>query len=284
MIQVTAPFFERKNIDAPRLTAEILLAHVLDCARIDLYTRFETPLPSDKVDAYRDLVRRRAAHEPIQHLTGRTEFWSQEIKCDRRAMIPRPETELIVEATVNLLHGESAPAIAEIGTGTGCIAVALGLQLPEASVVASDISADALALASENLAAHGLADRVLLLEGDLAAPFLKRGRAVPFNALVSNPPYVTDAEMSDLMPEVRCHDPETALRAGPDGLDLIRRLVADAPALLKSGGFLIMEIGHDQADAVRGLLVATGRWELQTILRDGAGIERTVVARRAEQP
>ena len=268
-------------MDAPRLATEKLLAHVLGCERIDLYTRFEQALPPDAIGRFRDLVRRRAAREPIQHLIGGTEFWSLAIQCDARALVPRPETELVVRAVLDAAHDRTGPAVADIGTGTGCIAVAVAKELPEASVVASDVSADALVLAAENLKANDLAERVRLIEGDLAQPFLAEGLEGCFDIVASNPPYVTDADLETLDPEVRDHDPRLALAGGEDGLDVIRRLSEETPSLLKENGFLIMEIGHDQAGPVRDLLAASG-WRVETTLPDGAGIERVVVAQREQ--
>ena len=278
LIRVTVPYLEGKGVDAARLCAEMLLAHALSCERIQLYAHFEKPVPDDAVSRFRELVRRRAAREPVQHILGQTAFHAVTIRCDPRALVPRPETEDLVDAALELASDLRDPAFADVGTGTGCVAVALAAAREDASVVASDISADALALAGENLALNGLADRVLLLKGDLAAPFLERGLADRFDVVVSNPPYVADAEMADLQPEVREHDPEIALRGGPDGLDILRRLARDAPRLLKPGGWLVMEIGHRQADAVRSTLANEG-WSAVQFRTDGAGIARIVVAR-----
>ena len=277
---MTADYFASKDVESPRLAAERLLAHAMGCERIDLYTRFQETLPGETVARYRELVRRRAAREPIQHVLGATEFWSLEIKCDRRALVPRPETEGVVQGALDLLRKIADPAVADIGTGTGCIAVALVKELNAANIVASDMSSEALALAAENLAAHGLRDRVRLIEGDLVAPFREAGLLECFDAVVSNPPYIADYEMTRLMPEVRDFDPPLALRGGPDGLDVIRRLAAETPALLKPGGRLIVEIGQGQLESTGAILRESG-WTIERTLPDAAGIPRVVAACRA---
>ena len=279
LVRVTASFFESHGVDAPRLCAERLLAYVLGCERIDLYTRFERPVAPDKLSQYRNLVRRRAAREPIQHLVGSTEFWSLAIRCDGRAMVPRPETELIVQTALDLTQGNETPAIADIGTGTGCIAIALASELKEARIVASDISPDALELAAENLEAHSLAERVPLLEGDLAAPFTARGMNGQFDIVLSNPPYVSELELAQAQPEVRDHDPRIALDGGADGFDVVRRLINETSPLLRPAGFLILELGENQAGAAREMMVGAG-WNAVRTLADGAGIERVIVGRR----
>ena len=167
LVGVTTRYLQGKSVNAPRLCAERLLAHILGCDRIDLYTGFDKPVEGENLAAFRELVRRRSAREPIQHLLGSTEFWSLNIRCDGRALVPRPETELLVEAGLDLLSETATPKIADIGTGTGCIAIALAGELPKATIVASDSSADALQLAGENVCAHKLSNRISLVSGDL---------------------------------------------------------------------------------------------------------------------
>lgn len=266
-------------MDSPRLCAEILLAQALEWHRIDLYTRFEEVVPAEALDCFRELIRRRAAREPIQHLTGGTEFWSLPIQCDARAFVPRPETEVVVQVALSLLADRTKPVIADLGTGTGCIAIALARELPEATIVASDLSADAPALAAENVAAQHLDDRIRLLEGDLAAPLLADGLGGCFDLVACNPPYIADSEMETLPPEVRDHDPRIALSGGPDGLDVTRRLVQECPALLKPGGFLVIEMGKGQAASVTELFNRAGWCDVKTHL-DTAGIERVIAAAR----
>ena len=279
LVRVTVAYLESRSVDAPRLCAEKLLAHALGCERIDLYTGFDKEVPSDALSRFRELVRRRGAREPIQHLIGQTEFWSLPIRCDARAFVPRPETELLVQTAITLLQGRDAPLIADIGTGTGCLAVALAHELKNARIMASDISPDALALAAENLRLHELDGRVSLIEGDLVAPFLEREPAGAFDIVLSNPPYVAAAEIPRLQPEVRDHDPHIALFGGADGLDVTRRLLAEVPPLLKPDACLLLELGDGQAEPVREEMARSGWRVLQTIA-DGAGIERVIVAQR----
>ena len=209
------PACARPDVDAPRLCAEMLMAHLLGCDRAALHRRSKDALSMDEAARFEELLARRAAREPVQHIVGRTEFWSLDILCDPSALIPRPETEVVVETALGVLKDSAAPAIADIGTGTGCIAIALATELPGARLYASDISRDALELAARNLAAHGLAQRVQLLEGDLAEPFLKQGLAGRLDAVVCNPPYVAESDKPALQPEVRDYEPEAALVRRP---------------------------------------------------------------------
>jgi len=279
LVRVTTGFFERHGVDAPRLCAERLLAHVLGCQRIDLYTRFERPVPVEALDRFRGLVRRRASREPIQHLVGETEFWSLPLRCDGRAFVPRPETELLVDATLEMAQGRENSVIADVGTGTGCLAIAVAVEVKDARVVASDVAADALELAAENLEAHELAARVTLLQGDLAAPFLDRGMAGAFDVVLCNPPYVPEPEIVRLQPEVRDYDPRIALAGGADGLEVIRRLLEEIPPLLQPDGCLIFELGEGQAGAAREMMARSG-WKVMRTIVDGIGVERVIVGQR----
>jgi len=279
LVRQATVLFRRRGIDAPRLCAERLLAHVLNLERKDLYIRREAAVPVEATALFAELVRRRLEHEPLQYLLGHTEFWSLKILCDRRAFIPRPETEHCVEAALELARRHSHPAAADLGTGTGCIIAALATELPGADLFASDISQGALALARENLQRLGLADRVTLLEGDLARPFLDAGLAGSLDIVVCNPPYVAEADLGALQPEVRLFEPHSALRAGADGLCLYRRLLAEVPPLLKPGGALVLEIGDGQSEAIRRLANRTG-WDTKGIKRDHARIERVVTLTR----
>jgi release factor glutamine methyltransferase len=262
-------------VDAPRLTAEILLAHVLRCDRVRLYLDFDKPLGESELGAFRELVRRRAAGEPTAHLTGRKEFLGRTFRVDARALVPRPETELVTEAALEALP-EGGAAL-DLCCGSGCIAVSLALGRRGARVVAVDLSPGALELARENAAALG-AD-VELLEGDLFAP-LPAGP--PFQVIVSNPPYVPSGELPGLPREVR-REPPMALDGGPDGLDLLRRIVAGAPARLAPGGSLVLEIHESHAEVVPRLCREAG-FASSPLHRDLAGLPRYVVARLAPSP
>lgn len=279
LLNLTVPFFEKRGVESPRLNAELLLAHVLGCPRIELYTRFEETLPEEKVSAFRETVRRRGEREPLQHLLGKTEFRDVEVLCDKRAMIPRQETELLVELAAAFLEGRDDPLAAEIGVGTGCVSMALAKAVPGCRIVGTDISLDALELALENVERAALADRVRLLEGDLCAPLVAEGFAARFDVLISNPPYIRADDIAGLQPEVRLHDPRVALDGGRDGLDVYRRLFAEAPPLVKPGGGIVVETpDEDQDEIVR--LAETEGWTETKLTKDAAGIDRAMSAVR----
>ena len=270
LIAWTQGFFAKGGVDAPRLTAEILLAHALTCDRVRLYLDFDKPLGAPELAAYRELVRRRAAGEPTAWLTGRREFLGRSFRVDPRVLVPRPETELMVEAALDLLP--EAGAALDLCTGSGCIAVSLALSRPGARVTATEISPGALALARENAAALGAP--VDFLEGDLFAPLPPDLR---FDLVVSNPPYVPAGEIEGLSREVR-REPRIALDGGPDGLDVVRRVVAGAPVRLRPGGALVVEMHETHAEILPALCLAAGFAEAATH-RDLASLPRWVVAR-----
>ena len=271
----TTRYFGEKQIATPRLDAEVLLSHVLHCDRVALYVRFEQPLERAELDAFRELVRRRVAGEPVAYLTGTKEFWSLPLRVDSRVLIPRPETELVVDVVLELTRDAPPGLAGDVGTGSGAIALALKRERPAWRVLATDISAAALELAREN--ATRLALDVEFLEGDLLRPLAGRG---PFDVIASNPPYVAEAEIPTLMREVADHEPRVALTPGGDGLAAIRALVAGAPELLAPGGALVMEIGHQQGPAVQALVAASGAFGPVAIRRDHAGLDRVLWARR----
>lgn len=277
LIQKTTPFFEKAGVPTPRLDIEILLAHVLGLRRMDLYVQFERTLTEPELDRLRPLVKRRAAREPLQHVVGTVEFCGVTLASDRRALVPRPETEILVERALALLPSEGAAAVLDVGTGTGAIALALLAARPMWNAVATDISPDALALARENAARAKLEARVEFREGDLLAA-LKEGEG--FDLVAANPPYIPSGALAGLQAEVRDHDPHIALNGGADGLDLVRRLVAATPKALKPGGWFLLEIGHDQATAVAGLLKGP-EWAGLTFTPDLQGHRRIAEAQRA---
>ncbi len=268
----TQGFFARGGVDAPRLTAEILLAHALSCDRVRLYLDFDKPLGPVELAAFRELVRRRAAGEPTAWLTGRRAFRAHDFRVTPDVLVPRPETELVVEAALGLLP--PGGALLDLCTGSGCIAVSAALARPDARVVATEISTAALAVARENGAALGAA--VTFLEGDLDAPL---GPAERFDVVVSNPPYVPAAEIDGLAREVR-REPRLALDGGPDGLSVIRRLLARAPSRLRPGGALVVEMHESHAGPLPGLCREAGLVGVE-VGRDLAGLPRWVVARLA---
>jgi release factor glutamine methyltransferase len=266
ILQRSASWLRSKGLESPRLEAELLLAHVLQSDRVRLYMETDRPLEPPEVDAYRDLLRRRARGEPVAYLTGAREFYGLTFAVTSDVLVPRPETELLVDRAREL-----APAtVLEIGTGSGCIAIALARYLSDARIVATDVSAAALGVATDNAEAHEAADRIEFREGDLFAPV----DGETFDLVVCNPPYVADGGADE---DVARHEPHVALFSGADGCDLIRRLVAEAPAHLAPGGTLLVEIGEEQGDAVRAL--AAEHFANVTIHPDLAGRARVLEAR-----
>ncbi len=246
IIRKTTDFLRTKGVENARLDAEVLVAHALKLRRMDLYLQFERLLSDAELDAIRPLVKRRGQREPLQHILGETDFFDLKLKTDRRGLIPRPETELLLELVTQ--SGPAAPSrILDLGTGTGAIALALAKFWPEAAVVAVDRSADALALARENAQKLCLADRVRFVESDWFGAL--EGEA-PFDLIVSNPPYLSAAEVAAAEPEVREHDPVTALVAERDGRADLEAIIRTAPRFLAVGGLLALETGIDQHEAL----------------------------------
>ncbi len=272
VLQSTTAYFQQKKVEQPRLNIEHLLAHVLGKTRMELYLEFDRPLGDRELDALRDLVRRRAQGVPLQHLLGTVEFHGRTFASDARALIPRPETERLVELILKL-EVPPAPRCVDVGTGSGVIALTLAAEWPAAKVQAIDSSADALALAKENAARLDLAARVEFLAGSLLEPC-----AGSCDVVAANLPYIPSADIAGLAPEVR-HDPANALDGGADGLALIAACIVQAPGKLAPGGHIALEIGHDQAARVRGLLEKAGFADVR-VVRDYQEIERFVLAHR----
>lgn len=280
-LKLTMAFLEGKGIEGARLDSELLLAEAVGMTRTQLYTNFEQPLAEPEVARFRELVRRRATREPVAYITGRREFWSLDFAVDRRVLVPRPETELLVEMALDALRARSAEVdggevrFADIGTGSGAIAVAVARELVEARVLATDRSGAALEIAPGNAERHGVLARIEFAEGDGCAPLA--GRAC-FDVIASNPPYIRSGEMKTLAPEVADWEPKWALESGPDGMDVTRPLVENALDLLNPGGWLMVEVGT-QADLVRDCFARRG-YEEVAVRRDLAGIDRVVCGRR----
>jgi release factor glutamine methyltransferase len=274
----TQKFFSDKGISSPRLDAELLLAHVLGVERIYLYAHFDQPLTQSERDAYRALVKRRAAREPVAQILGKKEFYGRPFCVSREVLTPRPETEHLVDAALEWVRGRAleAPRLVDVGTGSGIIAVTLALELPSARVWGTDTSAPALAVARANAAALGVAERVTLCEGDLLSPLVEQA---PFDAVVANLPYLDPAGRADLEPEVRDFEPASALFADEQGVATLRRLVTAVGPRLTAGGLLALEIGAEQRQRVEALLGETGFSGIET-RRDLQGLDRVVLARR----
>lgn len=273
----TTQYLADHGSDAPRLEAEILLAHARGCSRIALYTHFDTPLSEEVRGRMRELVRRRANAEPVAYLVGHREFFSLDFEVNTSVFIPRPETELLVMEALAALKGNPASRVLDLCTGSGCVAIAIAVHARAADVTAVDASPAALQVACRNAVRHHVDDRILLLEGDLFAPL---SDARPFEVIVSNPPYVARADEMSLPPDVRRHEPPEALFAGTGGLDVIGRIVDDAPAHLTPGGLLALEISPEQAEAVRARLDSRGTFCDITVIDDLARRPRLVSARR----
>ena len=248
-----------------------MLADQLGMQRIDLYVQFERPVSEEERVVYRERVRRRSTHEPVAYIVGRREFYSRDFTVAADVLIPRPDTETLVAKALELIKDVQQPRVLDVGTGSGAIAVTVAAEDEDAIVWATDISPAALRVARVNVQAHGVDKRVKLFEGDLTQP--ARGVGA-FHLIVSNPPYIPSDVISTLDADVRDHEPRGALDGGADGLDVIRALIAEAPALLETGGALLLEHGFDQAGAVRALLDAEPRLTGAVSGRDLSGIER----------
>jgi release factor glutamine methyltransferase len=275
-------FLAKKGVDSPRLQAELLLARVIGLARMQLYLNFERSLSAPETDALRELVKRRGQREPLQHILGSTSFCGYEIAVTKSVLIPRPETELLAEQGWKYLNeltslGQNQLSALDVGTGSGCLAIALAAKCPTVNVYASDISAEALQVATENAAKNGVAQRIQFLEGSLFAA-LQPG--LTFDLIISNPPYIPSAEIETLEPEVRDYDPRQALDGGADGLDFFRRLGRESANFLKPGGKLILEFGDGEAEAVR-VILEEQKWIVEAVTEDYTGRLRMLVARVA---
>ena len=286
-LQWTTDYFRSKGAESPRLEAELLLAHVLDMERIGLYVAYERPMDGAERARYREIVRRRGAGEPAAYILGRREFWSLEFEVGPGVLVPRPDTETLVERAIKLAEemspgGEQPLRVAEVGTGSGCIAVALAHERVECEVWAGDIAEVPLATAARNVARASLSSRVHVLASDGLSPLWESAGRMPFDLILSNPPYLRDDEFAGLMRDVRDFEPRQALTAGPSGLDVISPLIKEASleGRLSVGGALLIEIGSkEQAEEVRGEMANCGFSSLE-IVADLAKRARVVVGRR----
>lgn len=289
--------FHAKGLDAPRLLSELLMAHVIGCERLKLYLDPDRPASPLERDTLRTLVGRALKHEPVQYLVGEAWFFGLPLKVDARVLIPRPATQTIVEHVLQHVRASHGPSqanspsrgegmlIADVCTGSGAIAIALAKHLPAARLIATDVSADALAVAKENAARHAVSDRIDFLQGDLLAPlaaFAPTARDASLDYLVSNPPYIPDDEWPDKVDiNVREFEPSLALRGGSDGLQFVRPLLEHAPRLLKPGGQVLVEVADSRAQQAAAIASANPQLTSVAILRDSDGLERVVLARKA---
>ncbi|MDA1050260.1 MAG: peptide chain release factor N(5)-glutamine methyltransferase [Planctomycetota bacterium] len=276
----TADFLKQKDSTSPRLDAEVLLAAARNCERIELYTAFDEEPPEAIRGRFRELVRRRAEGEPVAYLVGHREFYSLTFKVTRDVLIPRPETELLVvallDAAKELGVRKPALAIADVGTGSGVVAVCAAKNLPRAHITAIDVSSKALDVARANVEAHGVAGRIELIESDLFSQVDDR----QFDLIASNPPYVSESEMRELRPEVSGYEPHLALCGGSAGTEIIQRLVPAAAERLAIGGCLLLEVSPMIEQQTHEIIRAHSGYETARTLKDMAGLARVVVAKR----
>ena len=283
LLSWTAKWLAQRGSESARLDAEVLLSHVRGCPRIALYTTFEDLVSLDQRKRFRDLVRRRGNGEPVAYLVGTKEFFSLNFNVSPSVLVPRPETEGLVVRVLDVckeaLPETSAPAIVDVGTGSGAIAVTLAKHLDCASISASDISEDALRQARENAHLHHVDDRITFIKSDLLDDAHLTG---PWDIIVSNPPYVRSDEFEGLPNSVRCFEPRQALVGGPTGVEIISRLIHQACACLKVGGWLLIEIGPHVHDAMQQILANTSGLEQGPVIQDLAGRPRIVQAKKKE--
>ncbi|MDY0213151.1 MAG: peptide chain release factor N(5)-glutamine methyltransferase [Desulfuromonadaceae bacterium] len=270
VLRWTTTYLQGKSVENPRLDAELLIGAALGKDRVDVYLSYDQPLQQAELDAVRALVKRRALREPLQYILGQVEFWALPFKVTPAVLIPRADTEILVEEGLKVLEQQSG-AVLDVGTGSGAVAIALA-HSAKVSVCALDISAEALQIAHINAQNNGVAELLTFVQADLHA--LGQGS---YRLLVSNPPYITSAQMQELMPEVAQHEPELALHGGEDGLDAYRSLARQAPTVLETGGWIVVEVGQGQADAVADIFRAGGLKRCYQRC-DYAGIARVVGA------
>jgi release factor glutamine methyltransferase len=285
LLEWTAPFLARKGVDSPRLCAEQLLAHVLGIARIKLYTDYERIVGDQELPVYRDLVRRAAEQEPVAYLTGRAHFFNLEFQVTPQVLIPRPDTETLVENVIQLVRhqgGLASPRVIDLCTGSGCIAAAIAHNIKTATVLAIDNSPAAADVARRNIERLGLSERVSVEVGDLFDPLQRLVDRHPFDLIVANPPYIPSGQITQLDRSVRDYEPITALDGGPDGLALHRRILAESSSRLKPGGFIFLEIAFDQGPAALQIAAEHPAFVDVKILKDSAGKDRVLKARRHE--
>jgi release factor glutamine methyltransferase len=285
LLEWTTSYFASRAIESPRAGAEILLAHTLNLQRVDLYLRYDQPLMQTELERYKALIRRRVRREPVAYITGCREFWSMNLTVSGDVLIPRPETECLVEQVLAELSTEDTAEpsrILELGTGSGAIILALASSLSRSVCFASDVSERSVRMARENARRHGLDGRVQFFCGDWTRPLRLSGI---FDVIVSNPPYIPTGQIKTLEPEIHLYEPLRALDGGDDGLASVRRLITQAHRFMRPGGRLFLEIGHDQQEAVRQIVATAGQYEVPLFTKDYAGYNRVVKMRKkASEP
>jgi release factor glutamine methyltransferase len=276
VLKEAAGYLESHKIDRPRLNAEQLLSYMLGLSRIDCYLQFERPLNVREREQYKTLLRRRAGHEPLQYIVGKTEFMSLPFRVTHEVLIPRPETEILVERVIDRVkQDQKQSAILDIGTGSGCIAVSLAAYLTRSRITAVDESEEALRIAKENAAINQVSDRIVFQHSDIMVPF-NLNKLGLFDLIVSNPPYIRTAVLKNLTPEIKDHEPVSALDGGPDGLNFYKKYATVLPDCLRPSGSVFLEIGADQGSEVLKIF-RNGPWADMRIFQDLAGLDRVVM-------
>ena len=285
LLKWTTSYFESRDIDDPRIEAEILLAHALQLQRIDLYLQYDQPLSINELSRFKDLIKRRINREPVAYIVGRKEFWSMDFMVTKDVLIPRPDTEFLVETAINLLPQDSAShpnltpkRILELGTGSGAVVLALASMRPCHLFFACDRITGAVKLAKQNVKHHGFESRVSFICADWFGPFKDKRPA--FDMIVSNPPYVPRQIIEKLQPEIVRYEPISALDGGEDGLSCLKHIINNAHFYLRQKGHLLLEIGHDQRDAVQRIVDQCVEYENVAYTKDYSGYDRVVQMRK----
>jgi release factor glutamine methyltransferase len=286
LLPVSTDYLKTKNIESPRLCAEILLSHQLSISRLKLYLEYDQPVGENDLGKYRAMIKRLADGEPIQYITGVQEFWSMDFIVNREVLIPRPETEILVEQVIKAYKENSYAErpvvnILDMCTGSGAIAVAVASEIKNAVIVASDISEEALNIARQNITRHGMQNRITLLEGDLFEPF--KGLNNHFDIIVSNPPYITKEDYRLLPVKIRDFEPKIALESGVDGLSHIRAILEKVPHFLSPGGWLMLEMDPSQTDVVNKIIHKNGYFISASVIKDYSGRDRIVTTQKKIQ-
>ena len=278
LLKTATDYLAEKGIENARLNAEVLLAYQLHTKRISLYLNFDQPLTEKEVSGYRDLIRRRLKREPLQYITGIQEFWSLTFSVNPHVLIPRPETEILVDQAVSLAGTlkEAPLRVLDLGTGSGVISVSMAKAVPEALLFATDLSEGALRVARENATKHGVLDRIQFLQGDLFELFSVQKPV--FHLIASNPPYVCTHEFQDLSPEVALHEPRLALDGGKDGMHFLEKIICQAPQFLRPGGWLLLEMSPYQVEKAIFVMAQTGVYQNETKIEDYSHRQRVVMA------
>jgi len=281
LLSWTSDHFASFGIEHPRVDAEILLAHTLGLRRIDLYVQYDKPLLRQELARFRESIQRRVQREPVAYIIGEKEFWSLELKVTPAVLIPRPETECVVETALAVIAedaGAGVRKILELGTGSGAVILALAAERPGDILCATDQSEEVLSIARENAERHGVLQRVSFFRGDWFAPIDRQ--ADGFDLILSNPPYIRRNDIPDLQPEIFCFEPNTALDGGPSGIESLGHIITAAPPYLRPNGHLLLEIGHDQRTALERVIEKTGSYQEAVFIKDYSGQDRVLRIRK----